>query len=116
VEDVESIAPKRKPLECWVNIYNTENPLRRFGRAWSNQCDAEQAASTRQDVAILAVHMREVLPVKWGRWESVKSNGRWWVANSTGELIGATESRLAADWISDAHNAEMERLEGGEDE
>jgi hypothetical protein len=86
--------------------------LRRFGFAWAEQCHAEQAASTRQDVAILAVHMREVLPVKWGRWEAVHSDGKWWIADSEGYLIGVTASKLMADWISDAHNAEMERITG----
>jgi hypothetical protein len=111
VKEVEAIAPKSERLELWVLKYSTGTYI---AHRSAESADMHRKPFTSDPPSVH--HMREVRPVKWGRWEAVHSGERWWVAHSTGELIGAPESKLAADWISDAHNAAMERLERGEDE
>jgi hypothetical protein len=98
VREVESIAPKRKPMECWVTAWRGYS---RPASVHTTKGEAEQSIANRSGATVH--HIREVLP--WKRW----------IAYDGPCEIGTGEKRIRhynVSEICEAHNAEMERITG----
>ena len=96
---VEAFKPKPEPLECWVNTYGPNHQYHHSEES-ARSCAGHAAIRT-------AVHLREVTPIEWGRWDYGSVNDLYEAKSTSGWIGGFTV-------IADAHNAEMQRVTGTE--
>ena len=107
IATIESFKPKVEPLECWVNVYPGEQQVFHTIKA-SADFNLREGGRT--------VHLREVTPVEWERWEVVScTTGAFFIHNERNlRVVNVSYSLLQAKSIADAHNAEMKRVTGTE--
>jgi hypothetical protein len=104
VATIEAFKPKVEPLECWVNLF-TDGQL---SGPWVTKDKAESQGYINQ-IDRLAIHLREVAPVEWERWET-KGN----VVYQKDKLVINASNVGSAVVIANLHNAEMHRVTGTE--